>query len=357
MADDNSFGKAGRILIVFASFVIIVAGIRDATPILVPMLTSAFIAVICSPTIHWLNAKGIRTGIALVLVISFVSSAILFVIGVAGTSLNDFVEKLPQYQLQLIAQRQEAIGWLKERGIDVSDQLQQTSFDPSRVLVYFRLLLSGLSSLFSNAFLVLLTLFFILLEAAGLPAKMQRLPGAEVRLAKIHLALKSIRHYMAIKTWISIWTGVLIAILMKIIGVDYPLLWGLLAFCFNFVPNIGSIIAAVPAIALAFLQLGPLAALYAALGFLAVNIVVGNLIEPRMMGRGLGLSTLVVFLSLIFWGWVLGPIGMILSVPLTMTAKIAMETSDETKWLAILLSSDLPEEGDGVSPVGTSTTA
>jgi len=124
---------------------------------------------------------------------------------------------------------------------------------------------------------------------------------------------------------------------MLFVGVDYPLLWGLLAFLLNFVPNIGSIIAAIPAVIQVLVQLGFSAALVVAGGYLVINILIGTFIEPRYMGRGLGLSTLVVFLSLVFWGWVLGPVGMLLSVPLTITAKIALESHDGTRWVAIML--------------------
>ena len=142
---------------------------------------------------------------------------------------------------------------------------------------------------------------------------------------------------MGIKTWTSLITGGTITIAMLALGVNYPVLWGLLAFLLNYVPNIGSILAAVPAVLLAFLQYDLKTAAIAAVVYLAVNLLVGNLLEPRWMGRGLGLSTLVVFVSLVFWGWVLGPVGMVISVPLTMAVKIALEGNEESRWVAILL--------------------
>jgi AI-2 transport protein TqsA len=147
---------------------------------------------------------------------------------------------------------------------------------------------------------------------------------------------------MAIKTWMSLATGIAVFIWLVIIGVNYAVLWGLLAFFLNYVPNIGSIIAAIPAVLLALIQLGLVKSIIVAGGFTVINLLIGNVIEPRFMGRGLGLSTLVVFLSLLFWGWVLGPVGMLLSVPLTMTAKIALDSRDETRWLAILLGPEIP---------------
>ena len=126
-------------------------------------------------------------------------------------------------------------------------------------------------------------------------------------------------------------------------GVDYPLLWAVLAFALNYIPTIGSIIALIPPLLLTIIQLGFINAMIVLLGYLVINTIMGNILEPKFMGKGLGLSTLVVFISLLFWGWVLGPIGMLLSVPLTITIKIALDSSDETRWLAILLGSETSE--------------
>ena len=152
---------------------------------------------------------------------------------------------------------------------------------------------------------------------------------------------------MEIKTVISVLTGLLIGIWTSLLGVDFPIVLGLLAFLLNYVPNIGSMIAAVPAVLSAFIELGIGPAAVTGLGYVVVNTVMGNIIEPRFMGRGLGLSTLVVFLSLLFWGWVLGPVGMRLSVPLTMTVKIALDANEQSRWLAILLGSDVKSGGQG----------
>jgi predicted PurR-regulated permease PerM len=121
--------------------------------------------------------------------------------------------------------------------------------------------------------------------------------------------------------------------------VDFPVLWGLLAFLLNYVPNIGSIIAAVPAVLLALVQLGVGEATATAIGFLAINVAFGNFIEPRLMGYGVGISPLIIFVGLIFWGWVFGPVGMLLSVPLSMTLKLALENDERTRWVAIFIGS------------------
>ena len=142
---------------------------------------------------------------------------------------------------------------------------------------------------------------------------------------------------MLIKTGTSLATGMIATIWLSIIGVDYPLLWGFLTFLFNYVPTIGSIIAAVPPTLLALIQMGFFPAFLTGIGYVVINLTIGSILEPRFMGKGLGISTLLVILSLIFWGWVFGPIGMVLSVPLTMTIKIALSNFEQTKWVSTLM--------------------
>ncbi len=195
-----------------------------------------------------------------------------------------------------------------------------------------------IGQLLGNTFLILLMVIFILLEASTFTKKMRDAFTRTDDMAKrAQQIVNSIQHYIVIKTWVSLATGILVVIWLKFLGVNYAPLWGLLAFLFNYIPNVGSFIAAIPAILIAWIELTTLPAIACAIGFILVNGAVGNFIEPRLMGRGLGLSPLVVFCSMVFWGWVLGPVGMLLSVPLTMTARIAMDGFEDTKWLATLM--------------------
>jgi predicted PurR-regulated permease PerM len=211
-------------------------------------------------------------------------------------------------------------------------------FDPGKAMKMAANTLAGLSGLLTNVFMILLTVIFILLEASGFPQKLRTALGdPEESMGQFRSVTESVNRYLALKTVFSLATGLTVAIWLAILGVDFALLWGLVAFLLNYVPNIGSIIAAIPAILLALIQLGVGPALLTCLGYVVVNVVFGSILEPKFMGRGLGLSTLVVFLSLVFWGWVLGPVGMVLSVPLTMIVKIAMESHEDTQWIAVML--------------------
>ena len=345
MQPSISSPAASRMLYLAAAFVVVVAGMRAASPLLVLFLVSVFIAIICSAPIGWLHDKGVSLPLATLLVICGTVVVVLAVVTLIGNSVSDFLGKLPEYQAQLTSLKTSVLDWTDKRGLKVSQLFDQEGFGPERVVGLLGGLLNATSAVFSNTFLILLTVVFLLLEASELPAKLDAMPGdGEVRKTRFAKIVTDVRHYVAIKTWMSLLTGAIVAAILLLLGVDYALLWGLLAFLFNFVPNIGSVLAAVPAILLALVQLGFASALYATFGYLAVNIVVGNVIEPRITGKGLGLSTLVVFLSLVFWGWVLGPVGMVLSVPLTMIVKIYLESAEETRPLAILLGSEAPKE-------------
>ncbi len=343
MNDQGAQGEILRILLTAAAVVIVIAGTKAAAPILVPFLLSGFIAIICAPPLFWLERKGLPTFIALLVVIAAIITLALVTATLVGSSINDFYRDLPLYEIRLREETAGLLGWLESKGLDLHSLPLEEVLDPGAAMKLVGNMLSGLGGVLTNAFMILLTVVFILLEASSFPRKLHAAltnPGAS--LEHFEQFIHNIQRYMSLKTWISLATGATIAGWLTLLGVEYPLLWGMLAFLLNYVPNIGSIIAAVPAIMMAFIQLGAGTAVATAAGYLVVNILVGSVIEPRVMGRGMGLSTLVVFLSLLFWGWVLGPVGMVLSVPLTMILKIALESRDDTRWFAVLLGPETP---------------
>ena len=329
-------------MIISASVVIVIAGLKFSAPMLVPFLLSVFIAVISFPLMWRLQQGGLPQWLSLTLVISLV---ILVGSGLAvlvGSSLTDFTRTIPMYQERITSEWAHTLQWLSDHGLSVSDALRD-AINPGAAVGLVSSILKGFGNVLADSFLILLTVTFILLEAAGLTQKVMYMnsttsPQSEAGLSDFaEVFVEKLRNYMSMKTIISMLTGFIIGVALWLIGVDYPLLWGVLAFMLNFVPNIGSIIAAVPAVLLTIVQLGFASALMVAGVYVVVNVVVGSIIEPKYMGKGLGLSTLVVFVSLVFWGWVLGPVGMLLSVPLTITVKLALDSNPETRWLGHLL--------------------
>lgn len=340
--------SASRFFVVFAAIIVVIAGLKSAGDVVIPFVLSIFIAVISAPPLFWMTRRKVPTWLA----ITFVILAIVVVVGsiavLVSSALNGFTEAMPVYREGLRSELAGVFTWLADKGVTLSAGWLSNYFDPAMAMQLAANTLSGFGVVLTNSFLILLTVVFILTEAASFPSKLSQLSSDPVSsMRRFRFFADTVKKYIAIKTMMSFFTGVSITIWLTIIGVDFPVLWGLLAFFLNYVPNIGSIIAAVPAVMLAFVQLGSTSAVLTGLGYVVMNTVIGNILEPRYMGRGLGLSTLVVFLSLVFWGWVLGPVGMLLSVPLTMTLKIALENSDDTQWLAIILGSEhdhLPTE-------------
>ncbi len=332
-----------KFMLMAAAFVILVAGMKTAEAVLVPFLLSVFIALIVTPLLSWLRARSIPNGIAILLVISLVV-LVGFLVGVLlGASIADFRQNLPEYQVRLQQMFSGALNWLEEMGVQMDREQMRASFNPGTVMQLAGNTLASLGSVMTNAFMILLTVVFILAEEVGFSEKLAaaRTDSAAANEA-IQRFAKSVNSYVGLKSLMSLLTGGLIIIWLLILGVDYPVMWGVLAFMLNFVPTIGSIIAAVPAVLLALIQLGPVTASLTALGYVAVNVLIGNLLEPRWMGKGLNLSTLVVFLSLVFWGWILGPVGMLLSIPLTMLVKIALENDPRTAWVGVMLGAGKP---------------
>jgi len=328
-------------VLIFAGFIIVIAGMKAASSILVPFFLAVFIAVICTPPLFWLQRKGVPKILALVVILVVILGAGLLFGVLIGPSLNDFLISLPNYQERLSNHFAAFVNWLHEKGVNIPKEEVSGSFQPGWVMALAGNIFSALSSVLANMFLILLTVVFILLEAAALPEKLRVvLKNPERSLSAIEQFSQSAKRYLVIKTLTSAATGLVILLWLLILGVDYPVLWATLSFLLNYVPNIGPIIAALPVALLALVQLGVGSALLTVLGFVVVHIVLGNLIEPKVMGTGLSISPLVVLLSLVFWGWVLGPLGMILSVPMTSLVKIALESHKETRGIATLLGSD-----------------
>lgn len=340
----SGLGGGARTLLVLAALAIVVAGLKSAASLIQPFLVAALLAAMSMPLMHWLRSKGIPRFIAVPTTIL----AVLLVLTVAGFlvggSINNFTEALPRYQSRLQSMVNTGIAWLNQRGVEVPREAVFDLVNPGIVLDMVGNLLTTVASFLSKTVLVILTMVFILLEAAGFSDKLHICFGNDRnQLLWFSTMRMKVQRYLAVKTLISLCTGVTVGLALWALQIDFPLLWGLLAFILNFIPNLGSILAALPTVLLTIVQHGIGRAIIVAILYLLVNVTFGNGIEPYFMGRRLGLSTLVVFLSMVFWGWIWGPLGMLLSVPLTMIVKIMLESSSDLRWIAVLLDANPPE--------------
>jgi predicted PurR-regulated permease PerM len=350
MKEQSSPRRKTHVLVIVAALVIIVFGISQAQSVLVLLLVSVFLAVLGTPAVLWLERKKVPNAVAVLAVIAGMIAVLLVIGALVGASLASFSASLPQYQSRLQEQMVALKELLASKGVTITDKILTDYVNPAAVMSLTAVLLAGLSSALSSIVLILLTVLFILLEVSGFPAKLRASPGdSEKFLPRFKAFVDHLQRYVVIKTIISMATGVLVGIWMVILGVEFPVLWGFLAFLLNYVPNIGVVIAMIPAALFAAIQLGLGSAALVIVGYLAFNFIIGTALEPKIVGKGVGLSTLVVFLSLILWGTLLGLIGAVLCIPITMTLKFLLEVNDETRWMGVWLGPGADEAAGAAS--------
>lgn len=329
------------LIVKFAAFVIVIAGVMYAESIITPFLMALFLSIISAQPIVWLQKKKISQGFSITIVLVFIILVFIGLGQIIGSSVSSFSENAPKYEENLDRMTDSATEFLVSKGINITGSNASKLLAPSKIMQFTSNILKQLGSFMGNALTILFLVLFLLMELDSFSVKGKAIAqSTNVTMGYLKTIAQSIRHYLSIKTVTSLITGFLIWIALLIIGVDYAIIWALIVFLLNYIPNFGSIIAALPAVLFALIQLGIGGSLWTLIAFLGVNMIVGNIIEPKMMGKGLGLSTFIVFASLIFWGFVLGTVGMFLSIPLTMAIKIILEQNPKTTWIAVILGTD-----------------
>ncbi|MFY9180577.1 MAG: AI-2E family transporter [Venatoribacter sp.] len=330
--------KSTHILVVLASTVIVVAGLKLAAGILIPLLLASFIAILAIPFMHFMSRHRVPEAISVVVVLLVLIALVMAVASFIGGTVNAFYHDIPLYEQRFHSLTGQFVGWLNAHGFEVSNSAVRQLFNSGQIMSTATAILNSVRGMLTNTLLILLIIMFILLEASGFPNKLRRAFGEQTQmLSHFKGVSKGVQFYLMLKTIISLVTGLLVWFFLWLLDVPYASLWGVTAFILNYIPTVGSFVAAIPAILISLIMIDPFTAGLVAIVYVVVNTLLGSVLEPRLMGHSLGISPLVVFLSLVFWGWVWGPIGMILCVPLTMVVKIALETNPNSRWLAVLL--------------------
>jgi AI-2 transport protein TqsA len=323
-----------RVLVGLASAVVVLAGMRATSALLIPLVAAAFVALITFPVVQWLRRHGVHTLLAVVGTMLIVLAALVGPGVLMVAAIREFVAAAPGYEARLRSVTRGLMSWFEGHGVNITEFAW--GFDPSRAIDFTVGALTGIATLFSVTAVVVLIASFMLLEGTHWAEH----PGGAVsgrvgtQLGRI---AREMQRYLWVKTGVSAATGLSAGVWVAVLGVDFALLWGLTAFLLNYIPNLGSLLAAIPPALLALVQIGPLGAVLVLVGYLAINTLFGNVVEPLLMGRRLGLSPLVVLVSVLTWGWMWGVTGMLLSVPIMMGVKIGCESSEELRWVAQLL--------------------
>ena len=328
---------ANRLLVGAAAAVIVGAGMVQMRAILAPFLFALLIAIAGALPLRWLQNRRVPGPVAAILVASLFCGILILLGALAAESVDGLAEALPGYRSDFEALFVRVQAQLDPYGLQVPSRLNQV--DEQVVMGVATSVLQAVARSFSSIATALVILVFLLLEAADYRVKFRAALSGSVDVGRLEKVTVDVQRYLFVKTVTSAVTGILIWILCAAVGVDFPVLWGLTAFVLNYIPVVGSIIAAVPSVLLGCISLTWVGVVVLAIGYIVVNTAVSNFLEPTLMGRHLGLSPLIVFMSLVFWGWAWGPIGMFLSVPITMMVKILLENSDDLRWVATLMGS------------------
>ncbi|MGE9269640.1 MAG: AI-2E family transporter [Verrucomicrobiales bacterium] len=367
--------RAVQVLLLLASLVVIIAGLKAAQGFFVPMLLAFFIATVSFPITNWLRNHRVPRAIAVLLTVlvdfAFIAGSVLLAFAVIGDLQDKWHSEYYDLTKERIEQGSLAISeQLTSWGVeDAGDQLNETvnqnlvklrDVDFMQVWSFGTDVVGRLVSFFGTSLLVIILTIFMLTEARMFGRRMNAVSEAKgPNIQRMVSALKDTQRYLGIKTAISLATGVLAGVLCWAAGLDFYPLWGILAFALNYIPVVGSFIAGVAPTILALLVKSPADAVVVMFGFFMINTFLGNFVEPMLMGRRFGLSTLVVMLSVMFWGWLWGAIGMLLAVPLTMMLKVILDNSEEFRWVAVAIGkeSNRPNEesrilSEGISDAG-----
>ncbi len=343
--DRSDQNPGANVLFVLACLVVVVYGMRLAAPILLPAALALFLTVLSLPVMLWLRERRVPSWIATALTVLLNVGVIGLLVMIVSQSVSELQAQLPRY-IRLFQELQASwFGFIESRtDIVVSEVLSVDLVDPAAFIDFARGAVGRVAQFVSMTFLVFLIMAFMLSEAMVFPAKFRYISPPEARnQERLQKVVTEVQTYLGIKTVVSLATGLILGAWAWVTGLDFPILLGLVAFLMNYVPTVGSILAALPALFLSLILVGTIGhALLVLLGYVVVNTVFGNILEPTLMGRRLGLSTLVVILSLLFWGWAWGPLGALLSVPLTVVVKIWLENTKDLRWVAILLDKTPP---------------
>lgn len=337
-----------------AAFCIIVGALKLAAPFLVPLTLAAILVTVVSPLSTFLVQKRVPPTLAVLiggLATLAVISAGTAALGLASTQLND---GWPHYSRQGDVVMGKARAWLGAHHIAISIAGPK---GPDWVGMATGVLQKA-AGLVSDFFVILLVVFFGLAEALDLGSKLRKVTDdPELGFSRVDEVVRKVQTYLLVKSFTSLLVAVIAYLVLKIVDVRLALLLAVLLFLLHFVPNVGAIIATIPAVAATFLDSGAGAAIAVAITMSISTFIVGNVVEPRLLGRTLGLSSFAVLVSLLFWGWLWGPAGAILSVPIVMVLKITLEETRYRKWAHLLepAAHDAPAHHDDGTPVPTTT--
>jgi AI-2 transport protein TqsA len=335
-----------------AALVVILGALKLATQLVVPLLLAAFLAIAAAPLMFWLIRRGVHryaaVGLALLAEVGFFGA----MVALTASGLDAFVSALPRYEARVDMLRAEASSWLVSHGMPDLGELLPTTLGNEDAGHIVATAVTEVARALSSLLLVLLIVAFLLVELLGIEEKLRFIfKHPELGIEQFRRAAAHVQRYIVVKSGANLLTGVLISLWLAAFRIDFALLWGVCAFMLSYIPTIGTLLLAAPVLAVALLQYGFGTTVVVGIGYVLINTAIAALVEPRVFGQALGLSPLVVFVSMVCWGWLWGPIGAVLSVPLTVVVKIALAYVEGYEWLSHMLGPVVGASGVGTPSV------
>ena len=325
-----------RVMLFLAATIVVLAGMRLGAPVLTPTLFAVVLSLLFSPIYSWLKQHGLPAPLALLVMLVGLSVLFVALFGFLSVSIGRFTGRLAFYTTQLDIRTDEIQRLLEGLGISNLDLRDVVNADA--IVGALGSVLSSLGGFLSDLFLILMLTLFLLGEG---PAMMDRLRAGvaadNLQLARLTVVGRSVRRQLGLRAITNLVIGAGITLLFWLLGVDFPLLWGVLAFFLSFVPYIGLPIAAAPGVLLASAEFGLARAVLVILGVIVINQLAEYGLDPFLLSRGLKLSPAVVFLSFTLWAWLFGAPGAFLAMPITLLLAAMFDTFPETRWLASLM--------------------
>ena len=333
-----------RLLLGGGGLVLLIAGMRASADVLNPFLLALLFAFVFGPTLGWMKQKGLPGPAALLLTLFLILGGGILLLLFLGTAVDSLVETLPTYQTSAQEQTDSLQSTLSDIGINSQSILQ--TFNPSKLLGVIGKILAEVISVGAATIFMLFILAFMLYETTGMSRRLSQPRLMNNPFIKRFTSFGAdIRRYVMVLTWINLLVGLGDTVLLVILGVDYAVLWGLLAWFMGYIPSVGFWLALIPPVMLAYAESGPVTALIVFLGYVVINGSVQNIIQPKLMGDQLNLSPLVVIASLFIWTWVLGPLGALIAVPMTLAVQqLVLGSSEGSMWLADLMGAVPPAQ-------------
>ncbi|MDJ0395133.1 AI-2E family transporter [Rhodococcus sp. G-MC3] len=349
------------VLLGSAGLVITIAGARAFANVLGPVLLALMLTVAVHPLPNWLRRKGVPNAVAVVAAVLAVWAVLGVLVVSLVVSVAQLSSLLPTYADRLDELVANVESTLAARGISTDDiDAMLSGIDPNTVFALVESIVTGTLGIFSSLLFVLIVALFMAVDGMSYTSRMKILDRVRPDIAMAFSSFAGgTRRYLVISTVFGLIVAVLDGLALWALDVPLPVLWALLAFITNYIPNIGFVLGVIPPALLALLQGGPVLMLAVILVYSVLNVVIQSIIQPKFVGDAVGLSVTLTFLSLVFWAWVLGPLGAILAIPVTLLAKaLLVDIDPSTRWADVLLSGGaVPPPPDGSEDSETSETS